>query len=53
MEGYSAVRLFRGTRYAITVRRGAEKGMTVDGAGIEGDVVPLRDAEKCEVVVTI
>ncbi len=53
MDGYSAVRTFRGTRYGITVRRGAEKGMTVDGKPVRGDVVPLREGGTCEVVVTI
>ena len=53
MDGYSAVRTFRGTRYGITVRRGAEKGMTVDGEPVRGDVAPLREGGTCEVVVTI
>ena len=46
-------RLFRGTRYEITVRRGTEKGLTVEGKAIAGNTVPLTDAPVCRVTVTI
>lgn len=53
MDGCRIERLFRGTRYEITVRRGAEKGLTVDGTPIDGNTVPLTDAPVCRVTVTI
>ena len=46
-------RVFRGTRYEINIRRGTEKGMLVDGKPVEGHTIPLTDAPRCRVVVTI
>ncbi len=46
-------RLFRGTRYEITVRRGAEKGLFVNGAPVPGCTVPLTDAPVCMVQAVI
>jgi cellobiose phosphorylase len=53
MDGYQVSRLFRGTRYDITVRRGDHKGMTVDGHPTPGKMVPLTEAEACKVEVII
>ena len=53
MDGYRVSRLFRGTRYDITVRRGEQKGMTVDGRQISGNTVPLTEAPSCTVEVII
>lgn len=53
MDGCRISRLFRGTVYDITVIRAAEKGLTVDGKPVEGNVVPLTDAPTCKVIVTI
>jgi cellobiose phosphorylase len=39
--GFTAQRVFRGVRYHITVERGPQAGMTVDGKAVEGNVVPL------------
>ncbi|MBO4839326.1 MAG: glycosyl transferase [Lachnospiraceae bacterium] len=46
-------RLFRGTRYDITVRRGPEKGLLVNGAPVPGSTVPLTDAPVCTVLATL
>ena len=53
MDGYRASRLFRGTRYDVTVRRGDVKGMTVDGSPVEGNTAPVTEAGECKVVLTI
>ncbi len=53
MDGFCVSRLFRGTRYDITVRRGANKGLVVDGKPIPGSTVPLTDAPVCTVERTI
>ncbi len=53
MDGYQLSRLFRGTRYDITVRRGDQKGMIVDGHPSSGKTAPLTEAEKCKVEVII
>ena len=51
-------RTFRGTTYEITVKRvtNSQKGiqkMLVDGKEISGNVIPVSDAEKVEVVVEL
>ena len=46
-------RLFRGTRYEITVCRGPEKGLFVNGAPVPGRTVPLTDAPVCTVRAVI
>ena len=52
-DGFRVSRLFRGTRCEITVRRGAHKGMTVDGKPVAGSTVPLTGAPVCTVELTI
>jgi cellobiose phosphorylase len=42
-DGFRATRRFRGATYRIAVRRG-EPGLVVDGAPVEGRVVPLAPA---------
>ncbi len=53
MDGFELRRLFRGTRYEITVRRGENKGMTVDGRPVPGNKAPLTGASVCRVEVVI
>ena len=53
IESCRISRLFRGTRYEITIRRGEKKGMTVDGKPVSGKTVPVTDAPVCEVAVTV
>ena len=53
IESCRISRLFRGTRYEITVRRGEKKGMTVDGKPVSGTTAPVTDAPVCEVDVTV
>ncbi len=53
MDGCRISRLFRGTRYEITVRCGDDKGLTVNGKKLDGCTVPLTDAPVCSVLVTI
>lgn len=53
MEDFTAERLFRGTRYHITVRRGEAKGLTVDGKPVAGNTIPLTDAAECFAEVVI
>ncbi|MBQ2318301.1 MAG: glycosyl transferase [Lachnospiraceae bacterium] len=58
MKGYKLDRTYRGTTYHITfdnaagVERGV-KSVTVDGAPIEGNILPLTDKKEVEVVVTM
>ena len=53
MDGFTLSRLFRGTRYEVTVKRGERKGLTVDGAPVAGNTVPLTDAPVCRVELTV
>ena len=53
MDSCRISRLFRGTRCEISISRGENKGMTVDGKPVSGKLVPLTDAEVCRVQVTI
>ena len=53
IDGCRISRLFRGTHYEITVRRGENKGMTVDGKPVFGKTAPLTGAPLCQVEVTI
>ena len=53
MDGYRLSRLFRGTRYDITVHRGENKGLVADGRPVAGKKVPLTDAPVCTVELTI
>jgi len=53
--GFTASRLFRGTRYDITVRRdgpGDTVALAVDGETIAGNVVPLPASGTAHVTVT-
>ena len=53
MEGFRARRLFRGTVYDITVRRGDVPGMRVDGVMTEGCKAPLTDKKTCSVELIV
>ena len=53
MDGYRVNRLFRGTRYEITVRRGEHKRLSVDGQPVTGNTVPLASAPVCSVELTV
>ena len=53
MDGYRLSRLFRGTRYDVTVRRGENKGLIVNGKPVPGNTVPLTGAPVCTVELTI
>ena len=58
MKGYKLDRTYRGTTYHITFDNtaGVEKGVksvTVDGAPIEGNILPLTDKKEVDVVVTM
>ena len=54
VTGYTATRRYRGCEYRITVERGANKGVVVDGTPIEGKRVPHVAGRKiCAVEVTI
>ena len=53
LDGCRITRLFRGTRYEIEVRRGPEKGMTVEGKPVAGRTAPLTDAPVCRVELVI
>jgi cellobiose phosphorylase len=53
-RGFKATRVFRGVTYHITVERtgdGNRVALTVDGVGIEGDIVPEPPAGRREVSV--
>ena len=54
VTGYTATRRYRGCDYRITVERGANKGVVVDGKPIEGKRVPHVEGRKeCAVEVTV
>ena len=54
LEGFEAVRRFRGCEYHIAVSRGAAKGVRVDGVPIEGNCVAhVPGREKCRVEVVL
>ena len=53
MNGFRLSRLFRGTRYDITVVRGENKGMKVDGRPVEGRTAPLTSAPVCRIELVI
>lgn len=54
IEGYEAERLFRGVRYSITVRKGKQNRITVDGQEIEGNLIHFKSGIKeCRVFVEI
>jgi cellobiose phosphorylase len=41
--GFTATRRLRGATYQITVKRGADPGVSVDGKRLDGTVVPLAE----------
>ncbi|MBQ8536042.1 MAG: glycosyl transferase [Clostridia bacterium] len=41
MAGFEAVRRFRGAEYRITVKRGENKSVTVDGQAVKGRIIPV------------
>ncbi|MBE5787074.1 MAG: glycosyl transferase [Clostridiales bacterium] len=47
MDGFTALRKYRGTEYRITVRRTGKNVMKVDGVPVEGNVVPMAENKKC------
>jgi len=52
--GFTAVRVFRGVRYHISVERagpGNRIALEVDGQPVEGDVIPLPPDEQTDVMV--
>ncbi|MBR6006179.1 MAG: glycosyl transferase, partial [Clostridia bacterium] len=53
MDGFELTRVFRGTRYRVTVKRGENKGMTVDGKPVPGCTIPLSEKAECAVTVII
>ncbi|MBR4426423.1 MAG: glycosyl transferase, partial [Spirochaetales bacterium] len=53
MEGYSATRVFRGTKLEITVERSGEKGLWVDGRKQNGNIVPACSKETVKVLLRI
>lgn len=54
IEGYEAVRVFRGVKYRIQVKRGKQKRISVDGEEIAGDIIPRRKGNnECRVIVEI
>jgi cellobiose phosphorylase len=55
-EGFSAVRVFRGTSYQITVKRagpGNQVSLSVDGTAIDGNTVAPNGKPSIEVTATI
>ena len=52
-NGYTVTRRFRGSEYIIHVRRTGEKSLSVDGKRVDGDIVPVSNAEKVFVEVTV
>jgi len=53
LNEYTVVRKFRNTEYTINVKRKGSVSMTVDGATINGNVIPLSAKEKVDVNVTL
>jgi cellobiose phosphorylase len=54
--GFTATRMFRGTRYEISVRRegdGVSASLVVDGRPVDGDLVPLPPEGTATVVVAV
>lgn len=52
-DEYTVLRKFRGTEFEIHVCRGSEKGITVDGKAIAGNVVPLPKKDRVMVEVVL
>ncbi len=51
--GFRATRRFRGCEYRIEVRRTGRRRMLVDGAEIDGSLVPVQAGPSCEVLVEV
>ena len=47
------IRRFRGTEYTIHVKQTGSRSMTVDGAAVCGNVIPLSDKAAVTVEVTV
>ena len=52
-DEYTVTRRFRGTEYVVHVKRTGTPGMTVDGANVEGCIVPLTGKAKVLVEVSL
>ncbi|MGM9791996.1 MAG: GH36-type glycosyl hydrolase domain-containing protein [Candidatus Cryptobacteroides sp.] len=51
-EGYSVHRTFRGAQYEISVKRGTEPSLTLDGMPLEGSFIPYSEgSHKVEMVI--
>ena len=53
LEEYTVTRRFRGCRYRIHVWKTGQRSMTVDGAALEGNRIPLTDKLDVAVDVTV
>lgn len=54
ITGYEATRVFRGVKYQITVKKGENNRILVDGKEIKGDIIPYQnDKQECQVLVEI
>ena len=57
LDARGLMKSYRGRRVVnnvnITVSRGEEKGLTVDGKPLSGNLVPLTDAAECRVSITV
>ncbi len=50
-DNVKITRMFRGTEYKITIQKGAEESLTVDGVKVEGNVIPATDKASCDVLM--
>ena len=53
LESYTVTRKFRGTEYTIRVNRTGKASLTVDGAALDGNLIPLSDKAAVTVEVTL
>ena len=52
-DNLNVTRRFRGTEYRINIKRGEEKGISLDGVKLSGNLVPLSDKETVLVEVWV
>ena len=52
-QEYTVIRKFRGTEYHIHVSRTGTPGLVVDGKALSGSLIPLTQAPKVDVEVTV